>query len=182
MTGIDLNEENIAIANQYFACSGKLEFSTGNAQVLENVGDASMDLVICIESAFHYPDKASFLTQVYRVLKPGGSFVIADIVNQLEERKYITKRWKRKMSYHHWSVKNYEVAFRVAGLHLVHQENITPHVIRGYKGHRTWVSREACSSALSYSFLQLFTHIQVRINLWLLQHKEHYWLFSGKKV
>jgi ubiquinone/menaquinone biosynthesis C-methylase UbiE len=181
ITGIDLNPENIAIANNHFQKPGAIEFKVDNAERLETIEGASMDYAICIESAFHYPDKTSFLLQVQRVLKPGGVFVIADILNQLEDRTYMTPRWKRKMSYHHWTAKSYEIAFRFAGLHLVRQENITRRVIQGYNGHRNWVKRAECRNWLSYSFYQVFTHIQVQINLSLLKHKEHYWLFQGKR-
>lgn len=80
--GIDLNEGNIAIAKKEADCKGidHLNFSIDDAHILSTVEENSVDFVINIESAFHYPDKALFLNQLYRVLKPGGSFVIADIL------------------------------------------------------------------------------------------------------
>jgi sarcosine/dimethylglycine N-methyltransferase len=42
--------------------------------------DGAFDRVICVESAFHYPDKPAFLREVRRVLGRGGRFVLADIL------------------------------------------------------------------------------------------------------
>ncbi|NJR48655.1 MAG: methyltransferase domain-containing protein [Leptolyngbyaceae cyanobacterium CSU_1_3] len=39
--------------------------------------DHSFDLVWSLESGEHMPDKAKFLQECYRVLKPGGTFILA---------------------------------------------------------------------------------------------------------
>jgi tocopherol O-methyltransferase len=39
--------------------------------------DDSFDLVWSLESGEHMPDKAKFLQECYRVLKPGGTFILA---------------------------------------------------------------------------------------------------------
>jgi tocopherol O-methyltransferase len=39
--------------------------------------DSSFDLVWSLESGEHMPDKAKFLQECYRVLKPGGTFIFA---------------------------------------------------------------------------------------------------------
>ena len=40
----------------------------------------SFDVIISLESAFHYPSREIFLKEVYRVLRPGGSFLLGDII------------------------------------------------------------------------------------------------------
>ena len=57
--GIDLNEENLVIAKENQE-SDNTTFIVDDAQKLEFVEDNSIDILICIESALHYPDKHSF--------------------------------------------------------------------------------------------------------------------------
>ena len=81
--GIDLNHDNIAIALQNKNGQQNIEFRVDNAHHLQTISDNSIDLLLCIESAFHYPQKELFLQQVNRVLKKSGKFIIADIINKL---------------------------------------------------------------------------------------------------
>jgi MPBQ/MSBQ methyltransferase len=40
----------------------------------------SFDVVLCIEAAFHFRTRASFLDRAYSVLKPGGRLIMSDIL------------------------------------------------------------------------------------------------------
>ena len=42
--------------------------------------DASFDVVIALESAFHFHDRVHFLREAFRVLRPAGRVVTADII------------------------------------------------------------------------------------------------------
>jgi ubiquinone/menaquinone biosynthesis C-methylase UbiE len=80
ITGIDLSNGSIEIANSEKERTkiNNVFFYVDNAQDLTHISSDSIDVILTIESAFHYPDKPAFLKEVYRVLKPGGEFLIAD--------------------------------------------------------------------------------------------------------
>ena len=56
LTGIELNGQNIEIARAAIPTdhSTCIQFIQDNAETLEHLEDHSADVVICIESAFHY--------------------------------------------------------------------------------------------------------------------------------
>ncbi len=182
ITGIDLNNANIEIANSEKERKGleNIDFKIGDAQKLENIADHSYDIVVNIESAFHYPDKASFIREVYRVLKPGGQFVIADILNRpdYDSRQSV---WKRKMFLNHWSLKNYHREFAKGKLELRHQEDITSNVIRGFGNYRSWLKNRPRNGFLSDIFFDLYYKINRRLIIHTLKTRRQYYVFAGSK-
>jgi ubiquinone/menaquinone biosynthesis C-methylase UbiE len=75
-TGLDLNADGIAFCRERHNLPG-LEFLAGDAENLP-FPDQSFDAVINVESSHCYLDFPHFLTEVARVLRPGGHFVYAD--------------------------------------------------------------------------------------------------------
>ena len=76
LTGIDLAPSGIEFARQRYQMPG-LAFEVGDALRLP-AADASLDIVINIESSNNFPGKSAFFREVARVLKPGGHFLFAD--------------------------------------------------------------------------------------------------------
>jgi ubiquinone/menaquinone biosynthesis C-methylase UbiE len=182
ITGIDLNPDNISIALENKADRENIDFTVDDAQKLGTIADNSVDVLLCIESAFHYPQKEVFLAQVKRVLKPSGKFVITDIINKFPDRKYLTQRWKKKMAFYHWTEAVYLHSFATAGLKMDYKENITSQVLKGYQGSSKWIKRENCGSLLSFLLFKVFAVIQLGINTHLLKKKEDYILFVGSPI
>lgn len=75
-TGLDLNPDGIAFCRERHKLPG-LYFVQGDADNLP-FPDQSFDAVINIESSHCYPSLSRFLTEVARVLRPGGHFLYAD--------------------------------------------------------------------------------------------------------
>mgnify|MGYP006284592909 CR=1 FL=1 len=179
--GIDINRNNIELAQNLKNGHEKLEFHVDDAQKLEKIPDNSIDILVCIESAFHYPHKKSFLKQVERVLKPSGKFLIADILSRSNKKRIpLIEKWKRKMSFHHWTEHEYAQSFRQTELSVVYKENITPGVIKGYKDFGNWIKRKQFSNYFTYLLLNLFVFVQVTTNVILLQYRRKYLIFVGQ--
>ena len=184
ITAIDLNASNIAIAKSEVAGSGlkNIEFKVGDAQNLVAIKDHSIDYVINIESAFHYPDKSAFIKEISRVLKPGGYFLIADILTIPVSRNALKKFWKRRMHFNHWTKRNYEIELARTNLHLESFSDITDQTIQGFRGYRDWMRNMKRKDFLGDLFLKLFYIINVRLTIMLLRKRRLYAVFSGRKA
>ncbi len=78
--GIDVNAGLIERARaraERHGLSERLAFRCVEPGPLE-LDDASVDSVFSKDAILHMPDKAAFLDDVFRVLRPGGSFVASD--------------------------------------------------------------------------------------------------------
>jgi ubiquinone/menaquinone biosynthesis C-methylase UbiE len=75
-TGLDLNPAGIRFCQQRH-CIDNLSFVQGDAQKLP-FPNSSLDAVINVEASHCYPDFPAFLSEVARVLRPGGHFLYAD--------------------------------------------------------------------------------------------------------
>ncbi len=76
LIGIDIASRAICFCRDSHRIEG-LSFFQGDAQALP-FGDDSFDVVINIESSFSYGHLDRFLCEVFRVLRPGGYFLLAD--------------------------------------------------------------------------------------------------------
>ena len=78
-TGITLSPVQASRAKDRAKEAGldeKVKFEVANALSMP-FADDSFDLVWSLESGEHMPDKAKFLSECYRVLKPGGKLIFA---------------------------------------------------------------------------------------------------------
>jgi MPBQ/MSBQ methyltransferase len=76
ITGINISETQIADAR---IRAPDCTFHVMNATELD-FPDNHFDAVICVESAYHFDSRDKFLEEALRVLKPGGSLVMSDIL------------------------------------------------------------------------------------------------------
>src|SRR5499426_573942 len=75
----DLTEEMLAQAAKLAAAKGlvNVETALADAEALP-FEEARFDLVTCRIAPHHFPDIPTFVSEVGRVLKPGGTFALAD--------------------------------------------------------------------------------------------------------
>lgn len=110
MTALDISPQQLSLAKQN-ALANEVDKRfipcQGNAMALP-FDDHLFDFTLCIESTFHYADKASFFAENFRVLKPGGYAVLADIT--CEDNSLIRYRrgnyFESKQSYIEYALAN----------------------------------------------------------------------------
>ncbi|MFL7812625.1 MAG: class I SAM-dependent methyltransferase [Anaerolineales bacterium] len=109
MVGLDLSRNVIEFCTQVYDLDG-LSFETGDAQALPFV-EESFDVLINVESSHCYGCMGDFLGEVHRVLRRGGTFLLADFrrVEALDELRS---------------------TLLGSGLTLVEEKDITPNILK----------------------------------------------------
>ncbi len=77
VTGVDISPRSVEVAQKHVAISGlTARVQVGNAEALD-FPDATFDFVTSAGVLHHTPDTEKAISEVHRVLKPGGRAVIA---------------------------------------------------------------------------------------------------------
>jgi len=183
ITGVDLDPSNIEIANseKNRMQLNYIDFYLSDAQALTMIQDKTIDVVFNIESALHYPDKLAFLKQVYRVLKPGGQFVITDILTIKNKGRGIRKFWKKKMKINHWLKHQYDSGFALANLKVDFSEDITQNIIKGFKNYPTWLKQMKKINFLNDRIFKFYYRIYLMWTLYVLKKRRQYYLYVGSR-
>ena len=75
--GLELNKSATEFNKKNYQIDG-LSFMQGDAQDLSELDDNSVDVVFNVESSHRYPYFDAFLSEVNRILRPGGHFLFTD--------------------------------------------------------------------------------------------------------
>lgn len=177
---IDVNEDNVNIAKQILG-ERNIEQKIDDAESMLSIPDNSIDVAICIESAFHYQNKDIFLQQLYRVLKRNGKFIIADIITKSHKKRPLLRRWKQKMKYFHWTENEYQQGITNAEFSNFNIEDITRDIVKGYSGYKNWAKEILPKNILDKLMFRLITSIQVNLNIYLLRQRRKYLIIQGSK-
>lgn len=108
-TGVDLNKRASKFSSNFYKIKD-LNFMQGDAQKL-NIENESYDAILNVESSHRYPNFNSFLSEVNRILKPGGHFLFTDFRYDYE-------------------MEELDKQIKSSGLNVVHNQKITPQVVK----------------------------------------------------
>lgn len=82
VTGLDVTEIRIEEGRRYVAQHGfadVIDLQLGDATHMQ-FDDAAFDKLLSVECAFHFDTREKFLHEAARVLRPGGTLVLTDII------------------------------------------------------------------------------------------------------
>jgi SAM-dependent methyltransferase len=82
VTGIDLTPEFCEVAtvlSDWTGLSGRTSFHVGDATAT-GLPDSAVDAALTVHVAMNIPDKAALYAEAFRVLRPGGRFVVYDVL------------------------------------------------------------------------------------------------------
>ncbi len=81
VTGVNLSRLHLELADRKVAdagLEGRVDFKYADCSQQLPFADASVDVLVNIESARHYSNRERFLREVRRILRPGGKIVASD--------------------------------------------------------------------------------------------------------
>ncbi len=102
VSGVDLLPENVAVARTLYGNTPNLTYVEGDAIDLDFPAGA-FDRVLCLEAAFHFPDRRRFLGELARVTAAGARVVILDFMWKNDEscrrcdeesRRLVSRAWQ----------------------------------------------------------------------------------------
>ena len=131
VTGVNINRMQLELAGRKVSdadLDGRIDLEYADCSRSLPFGDATVDVVVNIESACHYSDRAQFLYEVSRILKPSGRIVAMDWMARDgltadEYDNFIVPLCKPFAVYDLDSPSTYSEKLREAGLEVVQFED-----------------------------------------------------------
>jgi len=96
ITGVDLSPNAVSLCNKSYNLDN-LNFLVGDSAKLP-FEDNSVDVIFNVESSHCYPSIPDFISEVCRVLKPGGHFLYCDLVIDSDLDDHLNKLKNNNLS------------------------------------------------------------------------------------
>lgn len=138
IAGFNVNAAQVAVARDRIAragLSGAIDLVARSA-LATGLDDGSADRVVALESAFHFPDRRQFFAEAARLLRPGGTIALADLVVARGASRRLVDRVGRAVAGRFWqiprenliTVDEYRGQLEAAGFAEVAVEPVSEHV------------------------------------------------------
>jgi MPBQ/MSBQ methyltransferase len=95
---------------------------------------ARFDAVICVEAAFHFDTRDAFLREALRVLKPGGSLVLSDMLFRDFMRPF-AKLGQVPLANFAAGIADFRARVEAAGFEAVEVQDATQACLTGFRRH-----------------------------------------------
>lgn len=173
ITGLNITPMQVRLARQRVRRRGMADRITlieGSASAMP-LPNACCDIVTAVECAFHFHTRADFLAEAFRVLRPGGRVVLADIIRAPSEPDGFRRRvqdvtWRQFAEKFAVPAANadqrapYAAKLRAAGFDRVEVRPIGEHVFPGWhralRADPALFARLPLAGRLAYRFLLNF--------------------------
>ncbi len=121
VSGIDLSEEYIDTAkvlNDWVSLSDRISMDVGSATALP-YEDEAFDVAIMLHVGMNISDKPSLFSEACRVLRPGGRFLIYDVMTLKNADIALPVPWASDATMNHMeTAENYAELLRAAGFSI----------------------------------------------------------------
>ncbi|WP_160112708.1 class I SAM-dependent methyltransferase [Mycobacterium sp. 3519A] len=143
ITGIDITPVHVDKGRERVAqrrLEDRIHIRLGSATEMD-FPDGSFDKVLALECAFHFDTRDQFLREAFRVLKPGGSIVLADMLPDLGKKSGLTTAFGRRYGHipqaNYYDREEYQRRLAALGFNDVLVESIREDVFPGMAKY-TW--------------------------------------------
>jgi len=124
VTAIDLTKEMLVAAEKFIKGNGhqNVNYVEADAEKLP-FSDGSFDIVTCRIAPHHFPNVSKFVSEVYRVLKSKGQFLLDDnVVPEDDELDLFYNTIEKKRDYSHfraWKKTEWLRMLELSGLEII---------------------------------------------------------------
>jgi ubiquinone/menaquinone biosynthesis C-methylase UbiE len=177
ITGINISENQLAAARERVPGCSFLLMDAAQLGFAEDQFDA----VMCVEAAFHFNTRERFLREVLRVLKPGGTLVLTDMLFR-EFLKPIGDFGQVPPANFVQDIVDYGARLEAAGFESVTVEDATERCLAGFRRHLAgWPAGERRRGQMTFGQSLLMSVLSAGIARYFQTTCKAYLIASARK-